>query len=50
MSRYLLDTDTLTLIQFGHAAAVQNLAAHAIPRWRLRQSPFKNKCAAGWRI
>jgi hypothetical protein len=29
MSRYLLDTDTLTLIQFGHAAAVQNLAAHA---------------------
>lgn len=29
MSRYLLDTDTLTLIQFGHAAAVNNLAAHA---------------------
>jgi len=29
MSRYLLDTDTLTLVQFGHAAAVHNLAAHA---------------------
>jgi tRNA(fMet)-specific endonuclease VapC len=29
MIRYLLDTDTLTLIQFGHAVAVRNLAAHA---------------------
>lgn len=28
MSRYLLDTDTLTLIQFGHATLVKNLAAH----------------------
>lgn len=29
MSRYLLDTDIITLIQFGHAAAVRNLSAHA---------------------
>lgn len=28
MSIYLLDTDMLTLIQFGHAAAVQRLATH----------------------
>ena len=29
MSRYLVDTDTITLIQFGHSAAVRNLASHA---------------------
>jgi tRNA(fMet)-specific endonuclease VapC len=28
MSVYLLDTDTLTLIQFGHAQAVRRLATH----------------------
>src|SRR5690242_4712976 len=27
MSRYLLDTDTLTLAQFGHAVVVANLAS-----------------------
>jgi hypothetical protein len=27
MSRYLLDTDTITLLQFGHAV-VRNIAAH----------------------
>ena len=29
MSRYLLDTDTITLIQFGHATAVRHIAARA---------------------
>jgi tRNA(fMet)-specific endonuclease VapC len=29
MSRYLLDTDTLTLAQFGHAAVVANLTGQA---------------------
>lgn len=28
MSVYLLDTDTLSLIQFGHATVVQRLATH----------------------
>jgi hypothetical protein len=28
MSRYLLDTETITLLQFGHAAVVRNVAAH----------------------
>jgi hypothetical protein len=28
MSRYLLDTETITLVQFGHAAVVRHLAAH----------------------
>ena len=27
MSRYLLDTDTITLLQFGHATVVRNVAA-----------------------
>src|SRR5437879_6063440 len=31
MSVYLLDTDMLTLIQFGHAAAIQRLATHTDP-------------------
>jgi tRNA(fMet)-specific endonuclease VapC len=29
MSRFLLDTDTLTLIQFGHPMVTQRLAIHA---------------------
>ena len=29
MSQYLLDTETVTLLQFGHAAVVRNVAAHA---------------------
>src|SRR5262245_18367942 len=28
MSRFLLDTDTVSLIQFGHVTAVRNLSAH----------------------
>jgi tRNA(fMet)-specific endonuclease VapC len=28
MSRYLLDTDIITLIQFGHATVIRNLGAH----------------------
>jgi tRNA(fMet)-specific endonuclease VapC len=28
MSRYLLDTDSITLIQFGHAIVIRKLAAH----------------------
>jgi len=29
MSRFLLDTDTITLAQFGHVAVVANLARHS---------------------
>jgi tRNA(fMet)-specific endonuclease VapC len=29
MSRFLLDTDTVTLAQFGHAAVVANLTSHS---------------------
>src|SRR5438309_1543937 len=29
MSRFLLDTDTITLVQFGHGIIIRNLAAHA---------------------
>jgi tRNA(fMet)-specific endonuclease VapC len=29
MSRYLLDTETITLVQFGHAMVIRNLTAHA---------------------
>src|SRR5690349_4483332 len=29
MSGYLLDTDTITLAQFGHATVVANLASHS---------------------
>ncbi len=28
MSRYLLDTETITLAQFGHAVVFRNVAAH----------------------
>lgn len=47
MSRYLLDTDTITLIQFGHAAAVRNLAAHTDADVVLSAVSFQEQMA-GW--
>ncbi len=29
MSRYLVDMETITLVQFGHATVIRNLTAHA---------------------
>jgi tRNA(fMet)-specific endonuclease VapC len=47
MSRYLLDTDTITLIQFGHATAVRNLSAHADADVALSAVSFQEQMR-GW--
>jgi hypothetical protein len=47
MSTYLLDTDTITLVQFGHAAAVHNLAAHADADVALAAVSFQEQMR-GW--
>jgi tRNA(fMet)-specific endonuclease VapC len=47
MSRYLLDTDTITLIQFGHAAVIRNLATHADSEIALSAISFQEQMQ-GW--
>jgi tRNA(fMet)-specific endonuclease VapC len=47
MSRYLLDTDTLSLVQFGHATAVRRLAARADPDIALSAISFQEQMR-GW--
>ena len=47
MSRYLLDTDTITLIQFGHATAIRNLGAHADADVTLSAVSFQEQMR-GW--
>ncbi len=47
MSRYLLDTDTITLAQFGHSAVVRNLAAHAAAEVALSALSFQEQMR-GW--
>ena len=47
MSRYLLDTDTITLTQFGHAAVIRNLSTHADSDIALSVISFQEQMA-GW--
>jgi tRNA(fMet)-specific endonuclease VapC len=47
MSRFLLDTDTITLIQFGHAAVVRRLAAHSDADVALSAVSFQEQMR-GW--
>ena len=47
MSRYLLDTDTITLIQFGHAGVIRNLATHADADIALSAISFQEQMR-GW--
>jgi hypothetical protein len=47
MSRYLLDTDTMTLIQFGHVTVIRNLRRHADTDVVLSALSFQNKCGVG---
>jgi tRNA(fMet)-specific endonuclease VapC len=47
MSRYLLDTETITLLQFGHAAVVRNLAAHPDANVLLSAVSFQEQMR-GW--
>jgi tRNA(fMet)-specific endonuclease VapC len=47
MSRYLLDTDTITLVQFGHATVVQHLAAQADADVALSAISFQEQMG-GW--
>lgn len=47
MSTYLLDTDTITLIQFGHATAVRRLSAHADADVALSAVSFQEQMR-GW--
>jgi len=47
MSTHLLDTDTLTLVQFGHAAVVRRLSAHADADIALSAISFQEQMQ-GW--
>ena len=47
MSRYLLDTDIITLIQFGHATAVRRLSAQADADVALSAISFQEQMR-GW--
>jgi tRNA(fMet)-specific endonuclease VapC len=47
MSSFLLDTDTITLAQFGHATVVGNLAIHSIADIALPVISFQEQMR-GW--
>lgn len=47
MSQYLLDTDTITLVQFGHAVVLRNLAAHPDTEILLSAISFQEQMR-GW--
>jgi tRNA(fMet)-specific endonuclease VapC len=47
MSTHLLDTDIITLIQFGHAAAIGRLSAHADADVALSAISFQEQIS-GW--
>jgi tRNA(fMet)-specific endonuclease VapC len=47
MSRYLLDTDTVTLMQFGHSVVIRNLAVHADTEVTLAAASFQEQMR-GW--